>query len=99
MVAAATTHYLDRMQAQGTPLDREAFAAEMAALATQRTAQIVGIFARLFRRDAKPRYLALLPRVWGHLTKDLSHPSLAALRAWYDRAIPHDTRFSGKETA
>ena len=99
VAAAATAHYLDAMQAQGMPLDREAFAAEMAAMAAQRNAKIAGIFARLFRRDGKPRYLALLPRVWGHLTKDLSHPSLAGLRAWYDRAIPHDMRFSGKETA
>ena len=87
------------MQAQGTPLDRDAFAAEMAAMAAQRNAKIVGIFARLFRRDGKPRYLALLPRVWGHLVRDLSHPSLSPLRAWYDRAIPNDIRFSGKETA
>jgi aminoglycoside/choline kinase family phosphotransferase len=92
VAAAATGHYLDAMQAQGTPLDREAFAAEMAAMAAQRNAKIVGIFARLFRRDGKPRYLALLPRVWGHLTRDLSHPSLAPLRAWYDRAIPPDIR-------
>jgi aminoglycoside/choline kinase family phosphotransferase len=93
----ATAHYLDAMAAQGMPLDRQAFAAEMAAMAAQRNAKIVGIFARLFRRDGKPRYLALLPRVWGHLTRDLSHPSMASLRAWYDRAIPHDTRFSGKD--
>jgi aminoglycoside/choline kinase family phosphotransferase len=97
VAAAATAHYLDVMQAQGTPLDRQAFAAEMAAMAAQRNAKIVGIFARLFRRDGKPRYLALLPRVWGHLTRDLAHPSLAPLRAWYDRAIPLETRFSGKD--
>jgi aminoglycoside/choline kinase family phosphotransferase len=97
VAAAATEHYLRAMAAQGTPLDREAFRAEMAAMAAQRNAKIVGIFARLFRRDGKPRYLALLPRVWAHLTRDLSHPSQAPLRAWYDRAIPHDTRFSGKD--
>ena len=95
---AALRHYLDTMSAQGTPLDEAAMAAEMAAMAAQRNAKIVGIFARLHRRDGKPRYLALLPRVWGHLTRDLSHPSLAPLRAWYDRTIPLETRFSGKET-
>ena len=97
VAAMATAHYLDAMEAQGTKLDREGFAAEMAAMAAQRNAKIVGIFARLFRRDGKPRYLALLPRVWGHLTRDLSHPSMAPLRAWYDRAIPHDIRFAGKD--
>jgi aminoglycoside/choline kinase family phosphotransferase len=96
---AALRHYLDTMAAQGTPLDEAAFAAEMATMAAQRNAKIVGIFARLFRRDGKPRYLALLPRVWRHLTNDLAHPSLAPLRAWYDRTIPLETRFAGKETA
>jgi aminoglycoside/choline kinase family phosphotransferase len=97
VAAAATQHYFDAMQAQGAKLDRDAFSAEMAAMAAQRNAKIVGIFARLFRRDGKPRYLALLPRVWGHLTRDLSHPSLASLRTWYDRAIPREIRFSGKD--
>jgi aminoglycoside/choline kinase family phosphotransferase len=95
---AARRHYLDTMSAQGTPLDEAAFAAELAAIAAQRNAKILGIFARLHRRDGKPRYLALMPRVWGHLTSDLGHPSLAPLRAWYDRTIPPETRFSGKET-
>ena len=90
---AALRHYLDTMSAQGTPLDEAAFAAEMAAMAAQRNAKIVGIFARLHRRDGKPRYLSLLPRVWGHLTRDLAHPSLAPLRTWYDRTIPPELRF------
>jgi aminoglycoside/choline kinase family phosphotransferase len=95
----ALRHYLDAMTAQGTPVDAAAFAAEMAAMAAQRNAKIVGIFARLFRRDGKPRYLALLPRVWGHLTNDLAHPSLAPLRAWYDRTISLETRFAEKDMA
>lgn len=94
---AALRHYLDTMAAQGTPVDEAQFSAERAAVAAQRNAKIVGIFARLFRRDGKPRYLALLPRVWGHLTGDLAHPSLAPLRAWYDRTIPQQTRFAEKE--
>jgi N-acetylmuramate 1-kinase len=97
VAASALRHYLDTMRAQGTPLDEDGFAAEMAAMAAQRNAKIVGIFARLDRRDGKPRYLALLPRVWGHLARDLGHPSLAPLRTWYDRTIPPETRFSGKD--
>ena len=46
------------MRAQGTPLDEAAFRAEMAVMAAQRNAKIVGIFARLYSRDGKPRYLA-----------------------------------------
>ena len=89
---AATAHYLSAMAAQGTPLDETAFRHEMAVMAAQRNAKIVGIFARLSLRDGKPRYLDLLPRVWGHLERDLSHPALADLRAWYDRVIPAGRR-------
>lgn len=89
---AAAVHYLTAMREQGMPLDGAAFAEEMTVFAAQRNAKIVGIFARLFRRDGKPRYLSYLPRVWSYLNRDLEHPALAALKSWYDRAIPQDAR-------
>ena len=92
LAEAATVHYLTTMQAQGTPVDETAFRREMAIMAAQRNAKIVGIFARLYKRDGKARYLSLLPRVWGYLERDLSHPALAGLRAWYDRVIPKAKR-------
>ena len=92
LAEAATAHYLATMKAQGTPLDEARFRREMAVMAAQRNAKIVGIFARLYKRDGKPRYLALLPRVWAHLERDLAHPALADFRAWYDRVIPKDKR-------
>jgi aminoglycoside/choline kinase family phosphotransferase len=87
-----TAHYLAAMKAQGLALDEARFRLEMAVMAAQRNAKIVGIFARLYRRDGKPRYLALLPRVWGYLERDLAHPVLSPLRAWYDRTIPKERR-------
>ncbi|MGB8363212.1 MAG: aminoglycoside phosphotransferase family protein [Rhizomicrobium sp.] len=89
-----TRHYLDTMALQGRPLDEEAYRAEMAVMAAQRNAKIVGIFARLFKRDAKPRYLGYLPRVWGYLNRDLEHPALAPLKTWYERVIPRELRGS-----
>jgi len=89
---AATTHYLAMLRAQGAHVDEAAFRLEMAVMAAQRNAKIVGIFARLYRRDGKARYLAFLPRVWAYLERDLRHPALAGLRAWYDRVIPKDKR-------
>ena len=80
------------MRAQGTPLDEARFRRAMAVMAAQRNAKIVGIFARLYKRDGKARYLELLPRVWGNLARDLAHPALADLRAWYDRVIPQNKR-------
>jgi N-acetylmuramate 1-kinase len=71
----------------------------MAVMAAQRNAKIVGIFARLYKRDAKPRYLSYLPRVWGLLERDLSHPALADLRAWYDLTIPKTSRLPSFEKA
>lgn len=87
-----TEHYLQTMQAQGTPLDAENFGAAAALFAAQRNAKIVGIFARLYKRDGKPRYLRYLPRVWSYLSGDLAHPSMAALKGWYDRKITKDVR-------
>jgi hypothetical protein len=65
-----------------------AFRAEFAILAAQRNLKILGIFARLCLRDGKPGYVALLPRVWAHLTHDLDHPALADLRAFVAAHVP-----------
>jgi aminoglycoside/choline kinase family phosphotransferase len=89
---AATSHYLGAMRAQGTPLDEGHFRAEMAVMAAQRNAKIVGIFARLYARDGKRRYLSYLPRVWAYLERDLNHPLLADLKSWYDRTLPKARR-------
>ncbi len=59
-----------------------------AILGAQRNAKIVGIFTRLWQRDGKSRYLDFLPRVWGYLERDLSHPALAEVAAWFDLNIP-----------
>ena len=57
-------------------------------LAAQRASKILGIFARLDRRDGKPQYLRHMPRIWGYLQRSLAHPSLAALKAWYAAHVP-----------
>jgi aminoglycoside/choline kinase family phosphotransferase len=92
LAEAMTNRYLAAMKAQGTPLDAERFRAEAAIIATQRNAKIAGIFARLYKRDNKPRYLDYLPRVWGYLNKDLEHPTMRELKAWYDKRIPLSAR-------
>jgi aminoglycoside/choline kinase family phosphotransferase len=92
LMAEATRHYLDTMALQGRPVDEAQFRAAMAVMAAQRNAKIAGIFARLYKRDGKPRYLAYLPRVWGYLNRDLNHPALAPLKAWYDKHVPMEAR-------
>jgi len=68
------------------------FLADYATLGAQRNAKIVGIFTRLNARDGKPRYLAMIPRVWAALERDLAHPALAPVAAWFDANIPEDIR-------
>lgn len=73
----------------------EHFEADYARLGAQRNAKIVGIFARLWKRDAKPRYLPMIPRVWEALERDLAQPALAPVADWFARNIPHAIRSSG----
>lgn len=61
-------------------------------LGAQRNAKIIGIFTRLWKRDGKPRYPSLCPRVWGYLERDLRHPALAPVAAWFDANIPAHLR-------
>lgn len=77
---------LDRYQSSaGAP---DTFEADYALLGAQRNAKIVGIFTRLARRDSKPRYLSLIPRVWQAMERDLAHPALAPVARWFDANIP-----------
>ncbi len=71
------------------------FLGDYARLGAQRNAKIVGIFVRLWKRDGKPRYLDLIPRVWGLLERDLAHPALAPVAQWFDANIPAELRRAG----
>ena len=68
--------------------DAPGFVQLYATLAAQRASKILGIFARLERRDGKPQYLRHLPRVWGYLQRSLVHPALAPLHSWYRVNVP-----------
>ena len=59
-----------------------------ATLAAQRASKILGIFARLEKRDGKPQYVRHMPRVWAYLRRALSHPSLSELQRWYRAHVP-----------
>lgn len=85
--AAMFDHYVQRSGA-----DADTLLADYARLGAQRNTKIVGIFVRLWRRDGKPRYLDLIPRVWALLERDLAHPALAPVAAWFDANIPVELR-------
>jgi N-acetylmuramate 1-kinase len=63
------------------------FARAYAILGAQRATKVLGIFARLDKRDHKPWYHAHMPRVEAYLRKNLNHPALANLRGWYDEYL------------
>jgi len=85
--AALFKHYCAQAEQDGG-FDADAFARAYALLGAQRNTKILGIFARLALRDGKTAYLAHLPRVRAYLERDLQHPALAPLRAWYARHMP-----------
>lgn len=72
----------------GRNFDESAFRRDYAVLAAQRNAKILGIFARLVKRDGKPKYAGLLPRVEGYFRKDLQRPELAEVRRFFARTFP-----------
>ena len=65
-----------------------AFEAAYWALAAQRNTRILGVFVRLWKRDGKPGYRQFQPRMWGLLERDLAHPALAPVKAWFDANVP-----------
>lgn len=81
-------HYARGRRELDPDFDVNAFIRLYATMATQRASKILGIFARLDRRDGKPQYLRHMPRVWTYLQRALAHPELARLRAWYDAIVP-----------
>ena len=64
------------------------FAPAYAALGAQRALRILGIFARLCLVEGKAGYLALIPRVWGQLQRNLAHPDLTRMRQVCDKILP-----------
>jgi len=57
-------------------------------LGAQRNAKILGIFTRLWKRDGKPHYATMCPRVWAYLERDLAQPVMAPVAAWFEANVP-----------
>lgn len=85
-------HYCGLAAASEPGFDRAGLEFSYSALGAQRNTKILGIFARLARRDGKPAYLAHIPRIWAYLERNLAHPGLRDLKAWYDHHLPPNAR-------
>ncbi|MBC2777719.1 aminoglycoside phosphotransferase family protein [Parasphingopyxis marina] len=75
----------------------QGFEAAYAVLGAQRNAKILGIFTRLWKRDGKSRYLSYQARVWKYLERDLRHPALAPVAAWFSANVPSSKRAAAWE--
>jgi aminoglycoside/choline kinase family phosphotransferase len=83
---------LQRYYERANVADPERFRAHYEILGAQRNTKILGIFTRLWKRDGKPDYKPLQPRVWAYLERNLAHPALAPVRRWYDDNVPPGKR-------
>jgi N-acetylmuramate 1-kinase len=81
-------HYMRRRAGADPAFDMAAFTAAYAVMGAQRATKILGIFARLDKRDGKPAYLAHLPRIERYLAKCLAHSLLQPIKLWYQTHLP-----------
>ncbi len=88
MEVALLGRYALARRAKDTGFDTAGFVRIYATAAAQRATKILGIFARLDRRDGKPQYLRHMPRIWRYLQRALAHPALAPLADWYRMHVP-----------
>lgn len=81
--------YIRERRMVDADFDMASFARCYAILGAQRATKILGIFARLDKRDRKPQYLSHLPRLEKYLARNLAHPALADLKQWFATHLPH----------
>ncbi|MEO1198315.1 MAG: tRNA (adenosine(37)-N6)-threonylcarbamoyltransferase complex ATPase subunit type 1 TsaE [Pseudomonadota bacterium] len=82
--------YEETGRAEGLTIDRDRLDADLARMAAQRNAKILGIFVRLARRDGKHGYLTHLSHVTRYFYDALNHPACADLASWCARWLPRD---------
>ncbi len=68
------------------------FEHDYAFLGLQRNLRILGIFARLSRRDGKPQYIDFVPRVWRYIERNLRHPEFDEIDRYLRSVLPLPTQ-------
>lgn len=81
------TRYVKARRSADVGFDPAGFARAYAVMGAQRNTKLLGLFARLDKRDGKPAYLAHLPRIRSYLDRALAHPTLADLREWFETFV------------
>lgn len=68
--------------------DAATFRRAYAILSVQRNTRILGVFARLLKRDGKPHYVRHYPRLWDYLERAFAEEVTRPLKLWYDARVP-----------
>jgi N-acetylmuramate 1-kinase len=90
--AEGLDRYCSRVAAVERGFDPAAFRQTYARFGLQRNTRLAGLWVRLLKRDGKPGYLQHMPRTWDYITRNLAHPALSGMRAFYDLHFPADVR-------
>ncbi|WP_417278586.1 aminoglycoside phosphotransferase family protein [Celeribacter sp.] len=69
-------------------LNRVDFMRQAAICSVQRNLRILMVFARMSLHFGRISYVDLIPRVWGHLQRDLDHPDLQELATLLRAHLP-----------
>ena len=85
-------YYCAYRAAAENDFDEETFRHAFLILSTQRLTKVLGIFARLAKRDGKPQYLRHIGKLNRYLEANLEAPILSELKAWYDAHLPLEMR-------
>lgn len=83
-IEAAILSYLDE-----TGGSREEFDKRLAVLGALNALRVAGVFARLVKRDNKPKYNDFQPRQLELLAQNLTHSALASMRDVFQSIAPH----------
>jgi len=71
------------------PAMRDELNEQLAVIGMLNALRIAGLFARLIKRDGKPRYHAFLPRQLDILSRNLRSPALDGMRSFLGEVAPH----------
>jgi aminoglycoside/choline kinase family phosphotransferase len=88
-VAGWLDRYHQRAREAGLPVPaRECFRRDADWIGVQRHLKVIGIFARLWHRDGKPKYLQDVPRFFAYMDAVLpKYPELAPLQSLIDNRL------------
>ena len=83
---------IERYCQRANVADRDLFRAHYEVLGAQRNTKILGIFTRLWKRDGKPFYPTMHPRIWTYVERNFAHPAVAPVRDWFEANVPAEYR-------